>query len=94
MPRAKERSPKKIARELENHALHLAKVGSGGLSRAERRELVKMGVPVATTFMYLTGEKERKDEAIRLRGVLRKHKARLNLTDELATNKETTNAQE
>ena len=74
MPRAKERSPKKIARELDNHALHLAKVGSGGLSRAERRELVKMGVPVATTFMYLTGEKERKDEAIRLRGKLRKHK--------------------
>lgn len=89
MPRAKERSPKKIARELENHALHLAKVGSGGLSRAERRELVKMGVPVYTTFMYLKGEKERKDEAIRLRGVLRKHKARLNLTHELATNKET-----
>lgn len=75
MPRAKERSPKKIARDLENHALHLAKVESGGLSRAERRELLKMGVPFATTFRYFTGEQEKKDEAIRLRGILRRHKA-------------------
>lgn len=77
MPRAKERSQKKIARDLENNMLHIIKVDSGGLSRAERRELLKMGVSVHTIFAILSGEKEKKDEAARLRGMLRRHKEAL-----------------
>ena len=66
MPKATTKSDKKMARDLENWALHTEKERFGGLNRSERRKLERMGVNTQYIFDGLITDEAKKREAIGL----------------------------